>query len=64
MTTVNETILSRDVEFDTYAEMKAFLKGLRYEATEKLEVLSVAFYDTTEHTKNGKHVVSVRFETR
>jgi hypothetical protein len=34
MTGKGETIDTRDLEFDSYEEMKAFVKGIRYEFTE------------------------------
>jgi len=57
-----EIILSKDVEFDTYAEQVAFLKGLKYEGMENIEVLAISFHDTPDFTTNGKHVVSVAFQ--
>jgi hypothetical protein len=57
-----EMILSKDVEFDTYAEKVAFLKGLKYENVENIEVLAIAFHDAPDFTTNGKHVVSVCFQ--
>lgn len=57
-----EEILSQDVEFETYAEQVAFLKGLKYESVENIEVLAISFHDTPEFTTNGKHVVSVCFQ--
>jgi hypothetical protein len=43
-----EMILSKDVEFDTYAEQVAFLKGLKYEGVENIEVLAISFHDTPQ----------------
>lgn len=57
-----EMILSKDVEFDTYSEKVAFLKGLKYESVENIEVLAISFHDTPDFTTNGKHVVSVCFQ--
>jgi hypothetical protein len=57
-----EMILSKDVEFDTYAEQVAFLNGLKYESAENIEVLAISFHDTPDFTTNGKHVVSVCFQ--
>ncbi|MGA7504530.1 MAG: hypothetical protein WBW57_10405 [Candidatus Sulfotelmatobacter sp.] len=63
MNTTSETeILSKDVEFDTYAEQVAFLKGLKYESAENIEVLAFSFHDTPEFTTNGKHVVSISYQ--
>lgn len=57
----NKIILSKDVECDTYPEQVAFLKGLKYEGEENIEVLAISFHDTPDFTTKGKHVVSVCF---
>ena len=56
-------LLSKDVEFDTYAEQVAFLKGLKYESVENIEALAFSFHDSPDFTTNGKHVVSICFQT-
>jgi hypothetical protein len=61
-TSETELILSKDVEFDTYEEQVAFLKGLKYEGVENIEVLAISFHDTPDFATHGKHVVSVCFQ--
>lgn len=62
MTAENDAISFRDVEFNTYEEMKAFIKGIRYEFVEHVDVCSVAYHDMPE--QNGAYTVSLSFQFR
>ena len=55
-------ITTLDVEFDTHPEVLAFVRGVRYQNDEKVDILSLSFFSTPEPNKNGKFYVSVRFD--
>lgn len=60
MTENPDTLL--DLEFETFGEKMAFLKGLTFEHTERVDVIAWAGHGDETRNKNGKYewVLSAR----
>ncbi len=50
-----ENLQSIDVEFDTFAEQKAFMKGLLFEGTERVAVICHAGHYDDSPDERGKY---------
>jgi len=59
-----EILESRDIEFNSYAEMKAFLRGFTYEHEGEIDVWAFSFSDDARGTGNGKYRISLTGEPR